>query len=133
VRLWLEPAAGGRWPLVVPLVGSAPVLLLAAGLALGGGAVIRLCPLHVVTGVPCPACGGTRAAMALFRGAPGEAFALNPLVTVALPIGLIAIIARLVWQRRIAWEATSWERRALIVFLVIAVAANEAWLISAGI
>jgi hypothetical protein len=47
------------------------------------------CPLFELTGLPCPTCGGTRAALALARLEPGAALQANPLVTVgALALGL---------------------------------------------
>jgi len=48
--------------------------------------VLRLahCPLRDMTGVPCPTCGGTHAAMALANGRVMESFAANPLVAFGL-------------------------------------------------
>jgi hypothetical protein len=41
------------------------------------------CPLHALTGVPCPTCGSTRAALSLFGGEPLAALAWNPLIALA--------------------------------------------------
>ena len=41
-----------------------------------------LCPLFMVTGVPCPSCGGTRAVLHLAAGDVAAALAANPGVTV---------------------------------------------------
>lgn len=38
------------------------------------------CPLRTLTGVPCPACGLTTAAVALVRGHFGTAFAASPVI-----------------------------------------------------
>lgn len=46
------------------------------------------CLLHRWTGLPCPTCGGTRAALALVRGDIVAAWGWNPLVTV----GLLALV-----------------------------------------
>jgi hypothetical protein len=43
-----------------------------------------LCPMRVLTGVPCPFCGITRAAGALVRGRWHDAVAFHPLVLVAV-------------------------------------------------
>jgi len=50
--------------------------------------VLRLahCPLRDMTGVPCPTCGGTHAAVALANGRFADAFAANPLVAVGLVV-----------------------------------------------
>jgi hypothetical protein len=68
---------------------------------------IAFCPLHRLTGLPCPTCGGTHAALAIVHLRPAAAFALNPLVTafaVLLTLwGAYAIAATLVprWRRNL--------------------------------
>ncbi|MDX2437154.1 MAG: DUF2752 domain-containing protein [Acidobacteriota bacterium] len=42
---------------------------------------LRPCTFKAWTGVPCPTCGTTRAAMSFLSGNLGEAFATNPLAT----------------------------------------------------
>lgn len=37
------------------------------------------CLFHTITGVPCPACGSTRAALTFLQGNYVEAFLINPL------------------------------------------------------
>jgi hypothetical protein len=41
------------------------------------------CPFRSITGIPCPTCGTTRAAVALLNGRVGDALAINPLATAA--------------------------------------------------
>jgi hypothetical protein len=41
------------------------------------------CPFRAITGIPCPTCGTTHAALALLNGRLGEALAINPLATAA--------------------------------------------------
>jgi hypothetical protein len=38
------------------------------------------CPLRTLTGIPCPGCGLTTAAIALVRGQLGAAFAASPVI-----------------------------------------------------
>jgi hypothetical protein len=47
------------------------------------------CVLHQLTGIPCPTCGTTRAALALARGDLVAALMLNPLVSLVLVVGLV--------------------------------------------
>jgi hypothetical protein len=61
-----------------------------------------VCPFRALTGVPCPTCGTTHAAVALLHGEFGSALAANPLAAVAgigfLTGGLIAPV----------WAAFAW-------------------------
>lgn len=91
---------------VAPLARSAPTeaqgrgrralhLVLAYGAVLGLFASgLPLCPTAAVAGFPCPACGMTRASLATLRGEVAAAFALHPLVFVALPVlALVGVLA----------------------------------------
>lgn len=61
------------------------------------GSIVR-CPLYTLTGIRCPTCGLTRAAMALLHGQIGEAISHNLLIipvallTVAFPIAVASDI-----------------------------------------
>lgn len=44
------------------------------------------CPLHLLTGLKCPACGITTAILALLGGDAGAAFAANPGLAISLPV-----------------------------------------------
>lgn len=46
---------------------------------------VPLCPLHAVTGLDCPACGGLRSVFSLTRGDIGAAASHHLLFTVAVP------------------------------------------------
>ncbi len=60
---------------------------------------IPLCPLHRATGLYCPFCGGLRAVRLLLRGHLLDAFRMNPLFVLSLPLlGLLAVRPR--WARR---------------------------------
>jgi len=49
-----------------------------------------VCIFHTVTGVPCPSCGTTRAALLLLKGQVGTSLAKNPLGVVAVAFMLIS-------------------------------------------
>lgn len=49
------------------------------------------CLFHRVTGLACPGCGLTRATYALFQGRVSDAFRLNPLGLVVLPVALLGL------------------------------------------
>ena len=83
---------------------------LALGLTLGAVAAAMLAPwtpvlarlapacvLHTLTGLPCPACGATRAVLALARLDPVAAFAFNPLMALGLGGGFIVAAVALPW------------------------------------
>jgi len=76
-----------------------PVATAAAGtLALGatmladrvGLTILPPCPLHALTGLWCPLCGGTRAVQSLAGGDVATALGLNAFVVVVLPLLLVA-------------------------------------------
>lgn len=50
------------------------------------------CPLHSLTGLDCPACGGLRAAHLLLHGHIRAAFALNPFLFFAGPVVALFLI-----------------------------------------
>jgi hypothetical protein len=50
------------------------------------------CPFYALTGWLCPFCGTLRAAHALLHGHVAAAFALNPMATVALALGVIVVV-----------------------------------------
>ncbi len=82
-----------RAPAVVALAGSA----LAAALVLRdphAGGSWGYCPFLLLTGVPCPACGGMRAANDLLHGRLGEAASSN---LYAVATAGLAALAFTVW------------------------------------
>lgn len=118
-----------------------PVLVGAAGLS--AAALLRLhdphdsgsygfCPFLVITGHPCPGCGGLRAVNDLTHGDVGAAISSN-----LLAVGLVAflVVAWVVWALR---RAQGTDARmlvvsngalvlVLVVALVFAVARNMPW------
>jgi hypothetical protein len=80
---WRPPIPGGRdteliWGSVLAASGLIAAFWLKLGLP------TPLCPLHALSGMPCPTCGATRAVGALLHGEIGRAIILNPLMTVLL-------------------------------------------------
>ncbi|MGH9196425.1 MAG: DUF2752 domain-containing protein, partial [Acidimicrobiia bacterium] len=65
---------------------QAPVQILGLGGLLAAGGLLAytsvrlplICPLRLITGVPCPFCGMTTGTVALMRGDLGAAVAANP-------------------------------------------------------
>ena len=77
VLLWLTIAAGS-------------VLLFV--LEPGKSALFPLCPFRALTGFTCPGCGSTRGLHQLLHGNLGAAFQLNPLLILALPFLVYALV-----------------------------------------
>ncbi len=117
--------------LAFPLLASAAVL--AAAFAVRGGLLERAasCPLRALTGVACPTCGGTHAALALVRLDLAGAWRQNPLVAAAA-VGLLAwaalaAAATLVRRWRVKVELTRGEQHCLRIGVILAVLANWAY------
>ena len=93
------------------------------------------CPFHALTGVPCPGCGTTRAALALARGDVSAAFGWNPLAAAAFLLGGAACVLAPPWVaagRALPSLALELPRRARLA-LVAALGANWAWLVARGV
>jgi len=114
-----------------------PLLLLAfAGLAIARWTPelmlwLAHCPLRERTGLPCPSCGGTHAAVALAGGRLGEAFLANPLVAIGgvcfAVWALWAVAATLVPRLRRGLELGPKEKKLLKGFAILALALTWLW------
>ena len=91
---------------------AAPALHLVAGLA-------PSCALHTLTGIPCFACGSTRAALALAKGDWLAALSLNPLAAFAIVASLGVGFAAPAWillggpipglgKSQLPWRVAAW-------------------------
>ena len=77
VLLWLTIAAG-----------SVCLFVLEPGKSI----LFPLCPFRALTGFTCPGCGSTRGIHQLLHGNIGAAFQLNPLLLLALPFLIYALV-----------------------------------------
>jgi hypothetical protein len=134
VKLQLRPQIpGGDDPEL--LWGS--ILLLAALLGtvwLSSDFPTPLCPLHALSGIPCPTCGTTRAATALLHVDFKTAFLLNPLMAGSLmAAGLYVVYAAVVvigrMPRARIESVTRSEARVIRVLAILLIAANWLYLV----
>ncbi len=91
--------AVGRLPLAVLLVWA--VLVGVFMLLKPAGSDATLCMFRNVTGLPCPTCGSSRAALAVARGRPLDALVFNPLMTAAAALAITWLGVRVVLARRL--------------------------------
>lgn len=88
------------WPAAVGAAAAAAIAVLKTN-PLG---VLKPCPLKLLTGVPCPTCGGTEALRSLARGDLTHAFAVQPLIAllgVALLVSAVVALLLLPWADRL--------------------------------
>ena len=64
---------------------------------------VSVCPFRGITGLPCPACGMTRAGLLFLRGDFQGAFQIHPFFFGVLLLAGIAILFRYVLGREIRW------------------------------
>lgn len=89
-----------------------------------------LCILREITGVPCPACGSTRAVLAACNGRFGEAFLLNPLLAAAAAGGGAWLVLRLGFGRTLQLDLSTRGRRALWSAAAVLLALNWGYVIA---
>ena len=94
-----------------------------------------------VAGIPCAACGGTRAAVALSHGRFAEALAMNPLaatgIAICLAVALLAAIefrsrGRIGFGNAFALAARTKPQFGLRAAILAALLANWIYLIAVG-
>lgn len=133
----MEPKRGDPLDLWIPVVA---LTVLAGWTEPAWSSYVSLaCPFKALSGLPCPTCGGTRAFVAAVSGNLRAAISWNPVVGAAagmlLPGLAVAAGFRIGgWPRpgRLRGAGSGW-RRALPALLALAIAANWAYLIVAGV
>lgn len=62
-----------------------------------------ICPMVIFTGFPCPACGLTRAGVALLTGQFGVAWTLHPFIYVFVILAVLFVLNRYFLEGSIKW------------------------------
>jgi hypothetical protein len=87
-----------------------------------------VCPLLMLTGVPCPFCGGTHAGIDLGHGHPAAALRASPLaVSGAVAVIILPVLRTTSLAGR--WRELPAKTRNIvsIIGIVAAIAASEVW------
>jgi uncharacterized membrane protein YfcA len=87
------------------------------------------CVFHLLTGQPCPFCGGTRSFVAMAHGDIGAAahvYPLGPLLFVGLVLAVIAAVVSVVSGRRVGLSIDRRWHRPLLLLGIAVLAANWA-------
>lgn len=103
------------------------LLSFGALLAYGSLRIPFICPLRMMTGVPCPLCGMTTGTNAFLRGDLRSAAAANPLSLLFVPSVVLVIGDRLVRLWRGAAEIAIGPRARRVLVLVAAALAAGSW------
>lgn len=99
------------------------------------GTLPGICPFRSLTELPCPSCGSTHAVLKLLELRPVEAFYLNPLGFILLPVLLIiplwlvydALMRSSTFYTSYTAVETFIKQRPVSVVLALLVAINWLW------
>jgi hypothetical protein len=119
------------------------LIVIPVTLALGSLAAViaqlsgHSCTLKMLTGLPCPSCGSTRALYLILSGHITKAFTMQPLLTTlgiaAIAYSLYAFAVVVLGTPRLKGLPRSpTRRRRLMLFAFFAIAANWSFLIIKG-
>ncbi len=98
------------------------IIIIIAYFALGRYFLYSLCPMVMVTGLPCPGCGLTRAGFALLRLDLAGAYRIHPFI---YPIaGYIAVFG---WNRYIMGRRMGKKLKAGLTVLMVLVILFYGW------
>jgi len=119
----------GQWGPVAALLAWVGVV--AAAIYVGGraGEPIPLCHFKRLTGVPCPTCGGTRAALRAGEGDLWGSFLANPLLFTLLGTLTVVLGLRFVAGRRLDLGLTARQQQAAWILLAVRLLLNWAYVI----
>ena len=76
------------------------------------------CPLLILTGLPCPGCGTTRALIYIFRGQFGRAWQLNPCAFLMVLLGVYFVYMRYVKGKEVKYAMEILAAAAALMLLV---------------
>ncbi len=117
----------GAWPLALGIVWT--VLVGVFVLLKPAGSDATLCVFRNVTGLACPTCGSSRAALAVVQGRPVEAIVFNPFVTAAGALAIAWLAVRVGFGRRIEIDLSPRQFRLVWVVIAALLGANWVYLI----
>jgi hypothetical protein len=105
--LQTSPAAAARIRTVMRRVGLLAVAVMVTATVHPPARPASLCILRTLTGIPCPFCGGTTAAVHLGHGDLGGAVAASPLAVAMLAVAPFAgAVAMPAWLARpLVWRS----------------------------
>jgi len=98
-------------------------------------ALIPPCVFHALTGLPCPACGSTRAGLALAAGEVFTAFRLQPLFVLACfgaAVFGLRSLAAIATGKRMIFEFAPRERVIIRYVLIALILLNWLYLVVVG-
>jgi len=139
---WRSATRDDRGLAAVCAVGAGSAVALGLAFAPVVPVLARLlpgCAFHALTGIPCPACGSTRAGLALLAGDPLVALAWNPLATLGAVVALLVALVGPVWLAaggavpRFAAAPAGGLPRPVRVATVAAIVAQWSWLAMRGV
>lgn len=87
--------------LLADIKGNLPgVVLGALFLLLMTSVTGKVCPIRLLFGIPCPACGLTRAAVLLLRGNLKDSLAMNPFLLPFIAEGILFCYERYIREKK---------------------------------